>query len=665
MATIKKAVKQTDVNYSKFLGLYEAEDGDTQMKNGVSPAMNNFRITENFHLKTRPGVIPYYIGIRSGIGQTIHAYFSDESVEIAIRDSDVICRAAEDAEEWSFIGNVELSTQTRLPYRVNVKPLIFRFGEKYYILTGKKFYDWSFGDERIAEVIGYVPLVVTGASPDGGGTTLERVNLLTDKRRVLYSADGESTKFILPEEFAFSGSTETIVLSATVDGEDAAFSLSLTSSVDQEGNTSGSVSVIFNEIPEAGTNNVEIVYRNPANSAENRALIESMQFVETFNGATDTRLFFYGNGSNTIYYTEPTLAGAVTAAYIPSLNELNIGDNSSPVTVLKRHYGRLMAFKPDSCWAVSYDTITMEDGTVTAGFYVRPMHSELGADAFGQVATVQNFPRTFCKGSLYDWKQTASYYRDERYARVASEPVQFTARQIDANRVFLYDDEQKHCFYCFLNDGDGTVLVNAYEQSVWYRYSGFYNVTAAARHQDKLVLAMQFGGVYGLYTLSDKHGYDYVPILEPDERTHEQYLISGYSRLPIHCAWESGHLDFGKSNARKYSSYIWVTIAPNIGATARITARSDCRPTYTEKDAGNQTTGLFTETDFSDFSFETYSVPRARRLKIKVKKFVFYKLLIACGEGETVTYDAVPEECGGGVTILSVDQRVRFTSDAK
>lgn len=39
MASIRGSVKQTDVNYSKFLGLYEAPDGDTQMKNGVSPEM--------------------------------------------------------------------------------------------------------------------------------------------------------------------------------------------------------------------------------------------------------------------------------------------------------------------------------------------------------------------------------------------------------------------------------------------------------------------------------------------------------------------------------------------------------------------------------------------------------------------------------------------------
>ena len=76
-------------------------------------------------------------------------------------------------------------------------------------------------------------------------------------------------------------------------------------------------------------------------------------------------------------------------------------------------------------------------------------------------------------------------------------------------------------------------------------------------------------------------------------------------------------------------------------------------------------TGLFDETDFADFTFETYEVPRARRLKIKVKKFVFYKLLIRCDGGAETTVPEIPESTDGAVTVLSVDQRVRFTSDAK
>lgn len=647
MASIRGSVKQTDVNYSKFLGLYEAPDGDTQMKNGVSPEMENFQITESYHLKTRPGIVPYFIDGSTAGGLRCSAYFSDETYEFAVFGNHVYYRVLGN-DAWNGLGTVVM---------LNTIPRFFAFEDRYYLATGLYLYWWKPGEQVFSEVVGYIPLVVTGAAPSGGGTTLERANLLTNKRRAQYSADGTSKRFVLPEQIE-KQTGETLILSVTVDGTAVAWTEVSTAAAN-------TYAAELATAPTAGVNNVEITYQNPR--VDDRKLIERCVYSEKFNGATDSRLFVYDGKSNIIYYSEPTLAGDATGAYFAALNEIKIGDASSPVTALQRHYGRLMAFKPDGCYAVSYDTITLPDGTLTAGFYVRTMHRTLGSDAVGQVSVVQNFPRTFCNGSLYDWKQTASYYQDERYARLASAPIQFSARGADAGKVFLYDDDILHRFYLFLNDGAGTVLVNAYEQDVWFKYTGFYSVMSAGRHDGKLILAMRAGaddesGVYGLYELSEAHSHDYIPQIESSEGTS---AVVGYERKPIVCHWESGHMDFGRSNTRKYSSYIWVTLRPGRQVRAWLTARSDRRSGYTEKSAENAITGLFDETDFADFTFETYEVPRTRRLKIKVKKFVFYKLIIRCDNGETATVPSVPESTDGAVTVLSVDQRVRFTSDAK
>ncbi len=657
MASIRGSVKQTDVNYSKFLGLYEAPDGDTQMKNGVSPEMENFQITESFHLKTRPGIVPYKIIPTDDIvkGARCRGYFADETLEIAIFGDTVYRRllsaGTTTSDGWVSLGEIYFPPIHRRPF--NGRPSdasIFAFGDRYYIMTGRRFYWWDGMAAAVSEVVGYVPLVVTGAAPSGGGTTLERANLLTNQRRVQYSADGTSKRFVLPEQIERQEG-ETLILSVTVDGA----AVTWTEVSTEAANT---YAAELATAPAKGVNNVEITYQNPR--VDDRLLITSCCYCEKFNGATDSRLFVYSGYSHIVYYSEPTLSGEATGAYFAALNEIKIGDASSPVTALQRHYGRLMAFKPDGCYAVAYDTLTLPDGTVTAGFYVRTMHRSLGSDAAGQVCVVQNFPRTFCKGSLYDWKQTASYYQDERYARVASEPVQFSAQEAAPGMLFLCDDDDRHRFYLFLNDEAGTVLVNAYEQGVWFKYTGFQYVTAAGRGKDgALVFAMQHGGVQGLFSLSDAHTYDYTPVIS------EEAAITGYTREPISCRWESGHMDFGRSNTRKYSSYIWVTLKPGRRVRAWLTARSDRRPSYAEKPVENAVTGLFDETDFADFTFETYEVPRARRLKIKVKKFVFYKLLIRCDGGAETTVPEIPESTDGAVTVLSVDQRVRFTSDAK
>lgn len=651
MARIRGTVRPTDVNYSKFLGLYEAADGDTQMKNGVSPKMENFQITESFHLKTRPGIVPYKtVQLNFNSSNRCRGYYSNETLEIAIFNKNVYTRNRSDTgNDWASIGEVSFPLDKATANGGRTNATIFAFDEWYYILTGGGYYRWKPGETAVTPVVGYVPLIVTGAAPSGGGTSLERINLLTNKRRVQYSADGTSKDFVLPEVIDYA-SGDTVVLAVTVDGS------AVTWTEDVSG-LNGICTVTLAAAPAKGVNNVEITYQNP--QVDDSGLIKNCRYYEKFNGATDTRLFLYRGDSNILYYSEPTLSGEVTGAYFPSLNEIKVGDSSSPVTGLQRHYGRMMAFKTDSCYAISYDAITLPDGTLTAGFYVRTMHREIGSDLRGQVCVVQNFPRTLHNDSLYDWKQTASYYQDERYARLVSQPVQFSLSGAHGNR-FIYDDEFQHRFYCFLNDDAGTVLVNAYEQGVWFKYTGFYNVTAAGRGRDgKLLFAMERNGSAGLFALSDAHSHDYIP------KYTEEGAEDGCTKEPIVCTWESGYMDFGRSNTRKYSSYIWATLQAGRQARAWLSARSDRRPSYAEKNAENSITGLFDETDFADFTFETYEVPRVRRLKIKVKKFVDYKLLVRCENGETISVPSVPSSSDGAVTVLSIDQRVRFASDAK
>lgn len=652
MATLKGSSKQQTVSVSKFLGLYEAEDGDTQMKRGVSPSMNNYEVTENFHLRTRPGFAPYKTEYTSNLpgGELLpcKGVFADgESLYVMFGADAYLYKKGANGYSETKLGT--------LPYTGDTPPEVtmFRFAKSVYFLNGCSYYsvERRVGQPTLSPVVPYVPTVVTGASPSGGGTELERVNMLTSERKALFSADGTSNEYLLPEYNLPSDPFVTVEING-VDVPPANYTVS-----DVDGSVPRQTKVVFlQEAPAKGVNNVEISWKAASDS---KALISAMRYVEKFNGATDSRLFFYGDGKNVVYYTEPTLSGELTGAYIPAMNEIAFGDDTSPVTGLMRHYGRMMAFKPDGTYSVSYDTITKPDGSVTAGFYVRTMHRSLGSDCMGQMAYVQNFPRTFCAGTLYDWKQTASYYQDERYARSVSEPVQFTLRKADAERLVFYDDDVEKRFYLFLNDPAGTVLVNAYEQGVWYRYSmnfGADNSTArvvgCCRFNGMLLVATEAA----LYELDERFGYDYTPSIG------EQVYLG----TPILSRWESGFDAFGAEFQKKYSSYIWVSLAPGLGASATVTAESDRRPDYADKACSNTTTGLFDDVDFEEFSFETYSVPRVKRMKLKVKKFVYYKLIVTSGGGEQIYVQRPDNDHGHGiVTVLNIDQRVRFGSDAK
>ena len=57
--------------------------------------------------------------------------------------------------------------------------------------------------------------------------------------------------------------------------------------------------------------------------------------------------------------------------------------------------------------------------------------------------------------------------------------------------------------------------------------------------------------------------------------------------------------------------------------------------------------------NFADFTFETNDKPQMKRLKIKAKKFVYYKLIMKTNTNDT------------GVTVTAADMRVRFMGYAK
>jgi hypothetical protein len=91
---------------------------------------------------------------------------------------------------------------------------------------------------------------------------------------------------------------------------------------------------------------------------------------------------------------------------------------------------------------------------------------------------------------------------------------------------------------------------------------------------------------------------------------------------------------------------------PEIDSRMEVTVKTDRRDEYLTKTVGNP---LFTweNMDFSNFSFLLSTAPRMRRIKIKVKKFVYYKLIF------TVTHP------GARATVLGYDQQVRYSSNVK
>lgn len=614
----------------KFLGINEAGDGSTELKMGEASRMENFLVTDAYNLRLRPGIRRVDFSQERDPAPILAAWsgFVGDTELLALCDF-------ADGKDRLFVYVTEETGGHVLIHREegalgltdvkSAKVKMFTFNGELYVMSSGKTVVYQ--QNGFMEKQPYVPLVIVGASPAGGGTTLENINLLTPLRRENFSADGEAVDYVLPAEAVG-------VVALSVDG--VFYEPTGIGSFDSEAHT-----YTFSEAPGKGVGNVEFTYTTDELAAnESRRQILNCTLHEEYNGSTDTRLFVAGNGTNKCYYTGVTQGGESTAMYFPALNEIAVDMSGSSITGLVRHYSKLLVFKNDGTHSISYEPVTLEGGNTVAGFYLRPMNREVGNGIMGQIQTVNNYPRTITKDGIYEWKITSSYYRDERYAKRISDAVQKTLARIDIDKVVTCDDDFRKTYYVFLNDEEGTVLVNRYDlgkDGIWCIYKS--NLCRGIRY------AMMHGGE--MIFANDKETFVFEEAL-----TMDASVEPGGAAQQIKALWESGFMNFGADFRRKYSSIIYVSVQPQFKSDIIITAQTDKRADYMEK-VIEDSVFEWNNANFPDWTFNTNDRPKIQRVRIKVKKFVYYKLIFKI------------EKEGAQGTILGFDQQIRFASMAK
>lgn len=605
----------------KFLGLNEVADGFSELKMGAASRMVNFSVTDAGNITVRPGFskIPFFADTDKILTMWAGYIRNDQYIVAADMTQGADRLTVLRVEGTLFTAIAERSGLLGLAGAAGEVVKIFPFGEKVYVMSPSANLSIQI-DETGAQIQSetpYVPTVVTGADAMGGGTQLERINLLSSQRRIVYSCDGESTNYVLPSEAV-------AVLQAATDSGDLEFTF------DAKNHT-----VTFQQPPEEGVTNLTVTYDTDHEAAAaSRKLVTSMPYWENYNGATDTRLFFYGDGSNITFYTDIPESGKADPLYVPAMNEIAVDFSGSPITGMIRHYNKLMVFKPDGAHAITYEPVTLTDGTVTAGFYLRTINKTIGSDTHSQVQLVNNNPRTICAKSLYEWKVSSHSVGDERYANRISDNVARSLASADPAKIVTCDDNSTHTYYIFLNDTNGTILAHRYNLNVWclHRSPLAVGVKQATICENNLV----FRTDYGIFFLDQSARFD----------------SDGVNSYAIPAVWESGYMDFGENYRRKFTSFLWFGIKPESYSALTITAASDRKSNYAEKTIRSE---LFDygKINYAKWSYDASSAIRTRRVKLKVKKAIFYKLIIKVNEP------------GARATVLGYDQLVRFTSLVK
>lgn len=615
MAQIKGTDNSSILKIQAFLGLNENPDGDTTLKVGEMAEMRNFRITQDKHLQIRPGskTILSLADALSSLGQGN----TQDGAETRVYG---VWRGIAGASEHilaSFGGHIwDIDTKNSAAKDKGSAPMgevsFFGFGGKVYLLGGGEYKSWDGGtDTAFATVEGYVPLIQTATTPKGEGTLVETVNRLTGKRRVQFSPDGTATVFQLPEK----GINE--VSSVKSGGEPVT-----NCTMDLENGT-----VTFTAAPAAGTNTVEIEYRKGDGA---RSEVTGMKYSELFNGATDTRVFLYGDGTNrAVYSGVPFATGRASAEYFPDLYELTVGESNTPLTALVRHYSRLMAFKTDSAWAILQGEIGLADGGSTAAFYVQPVNRQFGNEAPGQVRLLENNPLTMDAGSVYQWRSGSSYAsyisNNENNAKRISDRVASTLRGFDLKEVLTANIKADHEFW-FLH-GTRALILN-YANDSWYLYDGL-PFSRIVEHEGTVIGFSDDGAVV---EFSQKYRSD--------------------NGAPIDCYAATGAMDFDRDWLLKYSPMIFVAMQPASNARIKVTVETNRRSDYPEKTVA-YSLATFLHVDFNHFSFATNRKPQVKKVKMKVKKATFYRLIFKSNSASATA------------TVIETDIRLRYAGNVK
>ena len=240
----------------------------------------------------------------------------------------------------------------------------FIYNNIWYLKDGINYLEYD--GEKIAEVVGYVPTTSIGRKPNGGGTTYEDVNLLSNERINTFLADGEAKEYMLDAR-EIDSTYEPLV---TVDGKTLASSEYTVDSVNGK--------ITFKTAPgkplTEGQDNVSIRFSKTVQGHKER--INQCTLLQVF----DNRVFFSGNPDypNVIFH-----CSLYNPRYCSDLDYYNEGLDLAKVTGLVAGNNALWVFKEPS---QANTTVFYHNPTIDAeyGKIYPSVHSSVSTGCIGK-----------------------------------------------------------------------------------------------------------------------------------------------------------------------------------------------------------------------------------------------------------------------------------------
>lgn len=681
---------------SKFFGLNESDSGETQLRLGESPLMNNYRVTNDYKLKTREGYIEQFntLGAHNvrgmWYGKLANAYHFLFACNGVLYAKDAISGTDYDSLDAATYTNVDAVKTTAYAAAVAGTTGIDGY-TIYQNSAGTDLTEIAQADIDLAASVGKYYyhtdktiwiVVAKGAYADiaaartGLGTTTAyyRLGTLTDADTHFFSMDDKLYIQNGAEYKSWNGTTLAdvagyipVVAIATppAGGGTAYEQINLLTGKKWQW-FSGDAAATAYQLAETGLDSVDVVKVNGTVktvttdytvnlttgvvtfvAAPDAAAANNVQIQWTNdNAANRTKVLknkasmLYGGSNDTRVHMwgNPDYKNRRFTSGIPY--DGSTSAEYLPVN-MNADIGSFEFAITDIVRQYDRQIILKERGAhysyyeITSGvssFPVYPLNDNIGNVAFNQAQLVQNNPFSVFTGA-YEW--TSTTVRDERNARYISKKVQPSMDDVDLATAKTIDWEENGEFWLCVGT---TVWVCNYRLSYMDENGVPSYVWSKFTLTDTPTCFLVIDGDLYFGTTAGQ-----VMKFDPAKRTDNG---TAFTRT-----WESHFYDFEDETKRKFANRLWLSLKPESKTRVQIKYQTD-KSGYSDTLEAYYNLATFEHADFSNWSFSTNYNPQPFRFKIRAKKFAYFKIILwndSATEIETILSINLLARMGGEV----------------
>jgi hypothetical protein len=581
-----------------FRGINQA-DTPTQVADAESPDLLNMILDQQGRLDKRTGYARVFTS-PLGTGRVNGLYTFKKSSGTKVN----LLAYGTELYTWDAAGSAPVQIYTG---KADAVTRFFTFGNYCYIMDGTFFLRYDGTTVVPVESVAYVPTLTLGRAPAGGGTPFENFNLLGAGFKDSFSGDGTTKTYQLSLT-----NLDATAVTATVGGvakvETTDFTVNRTTGV-----------VTFTVAPGTGVaNNVVITaYKTQAGYPDR---VKKCTGFEIYGGTNDTRVFLFGNPA---YPNVLRRCGLQDPTYWPELAFANVGSDAGKITRLAKQFSRCNIIKePTPNDTTIYSMSFQLDNNGVATFPIIPLNSSVGCSAPDSLQLIENVPMFISPQGVYGI--VGSNVSDERNVQRISDPVSRSLlAETGLENTVSVDFGNK--YFLAVN---GNCYVYDYKNQSWYIWN---NIPATCFLEVDGVLYFGAAGMVYRFT--------------PD------YVDDG---APIVAYWKSKVFSFGDDEHLKMVEKVFFSLNPSVAASADLYYETDVESSGDEPVYTMRVDLLdFRNIRFDNFSFMTAALPQEFATKIRVKKIVYFQIIVR------------NEQANESMGILSIGMKVRSQREVK